>query len=125
MLFNPITAAAVGIANTMATSVLERRKEIGTMKAVGARNEHIFYQFFIEAGMLGMIGGTLGILLGTGASYFGTNLINQFVGGTTKPSLDFVFISLVLLGSFLIGSLSGVIPAMNAAKENPVEALRS
>jgi len=119
-----IFVGSVGIANTMTTSVLERRKEIGTMKAIGARNEQIFYQFFIEAGMLGLIGGILGILLGTGASYFGTNLLNQFLGGTTKPTLDFFFISLVLFGSFLIGSLSGVIPAMNAAKENPVEALR-
>ena len=120
-----IFVGAVGIANTMMTSVLERRKEIGTMKAIGARNEHIFYQFFIEAGMLGAMSGLLGVLLGTGASYLGTRLLNNFLGSTASPDFDFTLIFLVLVGSFLIGSISGVVPAMNAAKENPVGALRA
>ena len=119
-----IIVGAIGIANTMATSVLERRKEIGTMKAVGARNEHVFYQFFIEAGLLGLIGGLFGIALGVGISYLGTSAINEFLGSTTKPNFNFLIMLLTLIGSFAIGSLSGVIPAMNAAKENPVEALR-
>ena len=56
----------------MTTSVLERKREIGIMKAIGARNEQIFYQFLIESGLLGLAGGTIGILLGTGIGYLGT-----------------------------------------------------
>ncbi len=119
-----ILVGAIGIANTMATSVLERRREIGIMKAIGARNEHIFYQFFIEAGILGFVGGLLGIALGIGISYLGTSAINGFLGSSTKPNFNLVVMFFAMMGSFAIGSLSGTIPAMNAAKENPVEALR-
>lgn len=119
-----IVVGAIGIANTMTTSVLERRKEIGTMKAVGARNEDIFYQFFVEAGLLGFVGGLIGILLGEGISYFGTFVLNQAVGISTKPSVSWILIFGSLAGSFLIGAVSGIIPAMRAAKENPVEAIK-
>jgi len=119
-----IVVGAIGIANTMATSVLERRKEIGTMKAVGARNKNIFYQFLVEAGLLGLIGGIIGVSLGIGISYLGTTSLHSFLGITTKPSIDFILIFLSLMGSFLIGAVSGIIPAMKAARENPVEAIR-
>jgi len=119
-----IVVGAIGIANTMTTSVLERRKEIGTMKAVGARNEDIFYQFFVEAGLLGFVGGLIGVLLGEGISYFGTFVLNQAIGISTKPHISWILIFGSLAGSFLIGAVSGIIPAMRAAKQNPVEAIR-
>jgi len=119
-----IVVGAIGIANTMTTSVLERRKEIGTMKAVGARNEDIFYQFFVEAGLLGFVGGLIGVLLGEGISYLGTFVLNQAIGISTKTNISWVLILGSLAGSFLIGAVSGIIPAMKAAKENPVEAIR-
>ena len=119
-----IVVGAIGIANTMATSVLERRKEIGTMKAVGARNKNIFYQFLVEAGLLGLIGGIIGITLGIAISYLGMSSLHSFLGITTKPSIEFGLIFFSLMGSFLIGAVSGIIPAMKAAKENPVEAIR-
>ena len=119
-----ILVGAVGIVNTMTTSVLERRKEIGIMKAVGARNEQIFLQFFIEAGLLGLIGGLVGVIFGSAIGYFGTAGINSFIGASVSPDLDFIFLGLVLVGSFLIGAVSGIYPAMDAAKQNPVEALR-
>lgn len=119
-----IVVGAIGIANTMTTSVLERRKEIGTMKAVGARNKNIFYQFLVEAGLLGLTGGIIGITLGIGISYLGTTSLHSFLGITTKPNIDLILIFLALIGSFLIGAISGIIPAMKAAKENPVEAIR-
>jgi putative ABC transport system permease protein len=119
-----IIVGAIGIANTMATSVIERRKEIGTMKAIGARNENIFYQFFVEAGLLGLVGGIIGILLGTGIAYLGTFGLNSFLGTETKPNISLFLIGFSLLGSFLIGAVSGIVPAMNAAKQNPVEAIR-
>jgi putative ABC transport system permease protein len=120
-----IIIGAVGITNTMMTSVLERKKEIGIMKAIGARNKDVFFQFFIEAGLLGLIGGILGIAVGLSVSALGVYAINDFLGTATKLNLDFVFISIVLTGSFLVGSLSGIFPAMNAAKLNPVDSLRS
>jgi putative ABC transport system permease protein len=119
-----IIIGAVGIINTMTISVLERRKEIGIMKAIGAKNSQIFMQFFIESGFLGLVGGGIGVLLGVLIGYVGTAGINNFVGATVKPMINFYLIFFALLGSFLIGALSGIFPAMRAAKQNPVEALR-
>jgi len=119
-----IFIGALGIVNTMTTSVLERKKEIGIMKSIGARNEHIFMQFFIEAGLLGLIGGFVGAIFGTLIGIVGTLGINNFIGGELKPTIDFMLIFFSLLGSFLIGALSGIVPAMKASKLNPVDALR-
>lgn len=119
-----IFIGAIGIVNTMTTSVLERKKEIGIMKAIGARNSQIFMQFFVESGMLGLVGGAIGVIFGVAFGYFGTLGINNFVGGDIKPAIDFGLIFFSLLGSFLIGGIAGIVPAMHAAKQNPVEALR-
>ncbi|MCK9568168.1 ABC transporter permease [Candidatus Pacearchaeota archaeon] len=118
-----IVIGVVGIVNTMFTSVLERRKEIGIMKSVGAKNSQIFAQFFIESGFLGFIGGGIGVLLGVALGYIGTILLNSFLGSDTQPQISFSLIFFSLFGSFLIGSLAGVFPAMKAAKQNPVQAL--
>ena len=114
----------IGIINTMTTSVMERRREIGITKSVGARNEHIFLQFFIESSLLGLVGGIVGALLGTIIGIAGIQGINGFIGTDLAPNIDFVLIFFSLLGSFLIGGIAGIIPAMQAAKQNPVEALR-
>jgi len=120
-----IFVGAIGIANTMTTSVLERRREIGIMKSIGARNEHIFYQFFIEAGLLGLIGGLIGVLLGVAIGYMGTAALNSFIGSTTKPLISFSLIFFTMVGSFLIGAVSGLLPAIKAAHESPVEDIRA
>ncbi len=119
-----IFVGAIGISNTMMTSVMERRKDIGIMKAIGARNEHIFYQFFIEAGLLGLAGGIAGILTGTLIGYIGTTAINNFLGSSAQPQISLYLIFLALIGSFIVGSVSGLIPAMKAAKQNPVEDIK-
>lgn len=119
-----IIIGAVGIINTMTTSVLERRKEIGIMKSIGARNSQIFAQFFVESGFLGLVGGIFGILLGVLLGYFGTSAINSFFGVDASPEINFFLIFFSLFGSFLIGITAGVFPAMKAAKQNPVHALR-
>lgn len=118
-----IFIGAVGIVNTMTTSVLERRKEIGIMKSVGAKNSQIFSQFFIESGFLGFIGGGIGVILGITIGYIGTASINNFIGSDTQPMINFSLIFFSLFGSFLIGALAGIFPAMKAAKQNPVQAL--
>jgi len=120
-----ILVGAIGIINTMMTSVMERRKEIGIMKAIGARNEDIFIQFFIEAGMMGLVGGLIGILVGTTIGFIGTIQINKFIGASTQPNINFLLIFLSLAGSFLIGAIAGITPAIKAAKQNPVEVIRS
>ncbi len=120
-----IIVGSLGIVNTMTTSVLERTKEIGIMKAIGAKNSDIFYQFFIEAGLLGLVGGAVGILFGIAIGYFGTFAINTFLGASTAPEINWILILFTFLGSFCIGAISGIVPAWRAARQRPVEALRS
>lgn len=119
-----IIVGAVGIVNTMTTSVLERRKEIGIMKAIGAKNSQVFYQFFIESGLLGLIGGIVGIFLGGLIGFVGINGLNQFLGSEATPNFNLIFLASVLFGSFIIGAIAGIAPALQAANQDPVEALR-
>jgi len=119
-----IFVGAIGIVNTMTTSVLERKKEIGIMKSIGARNSHIFMQFLIESGLLGLVGGLVGVIFGLGIGFLGVYGINNFIGSEIVLEIDYLLIGGSLLGSFLIGAISGVIPAWNASKLNPVDSLR-
>ena len=119
-----VVVGAIGIINTMTTSVMERRKDIGIMKAIGAKNSEIFLQFLIEAGMLGLVGGIAGILVGSALSYFGTVGIASFLGTEVMPDINIILILVTLFASFLIGATSGIIPAIKAAKQNPVEVIR-
>ena len=120
-----LIVGGIGIMNTMYTSVLERTKEIGTMKAVGAKNSDILYIFLIESGLLGLVGGVIGILIGIGIGK-GIEYIAMIQLGT--PLVRAVFgIELIvgaLLFSFVVGSLSGVLPALQASRLKPVDALR-
>jgi len=119
-----IFVGAIGIVNTMTTSVLERTKEIGIMKAIGAKNSDIFFQFFIEAGMLGMVGGLIGVLLGLSIGFIGIQGINAFIGAQNPFKINWILAIATLFASFAIGSIAGIAPAMKAANMNPVEALR-
>ena len=119
-----IVVGAIGIVNTMTTSVMERKKEIGVMKAIGAKNSQIFFQFFIESGLLGLIGSLAGIILGSLLGYIGISAINNYIGSETQIKLNLMFIMMVLTGGFIVGAISGIAPALNAARQNPVEALR-
>lgn len=122
--FISIFVGSIGIINTMTTSVMERTKEIGIMKAIGAKNSDIFFQFFIEAGLLGFVGGVIGVLIGLCIGALGMQAINNFTGAGSSLGINFTLIFGTLAGSFLIGSVAGIAPAMKAAKLNPVEALR-
>ena len=115
---------AIGIINTMFTAVLERRKEIGIMKSIGGRNSDIFSLFLIESGLLGTVGGLVGILLGQLAVFGGIKGLELGLGVTIQYEVNIVLLIGTLIGSFLLGALSGVIPAVQAAKLNPVDALR-
>jgi putative ABC transport system permease protein len=120
-----IFVGSVGIVNTMTTSVLERKKQIGVMKSIGAKNSDVFFQFFIESGLMGFLGGLIGVIFGELIAFAGTAGINIFIGSESKFSINIMLVIVTLIGSFLIGAISGIVPAINAAKQNPIESLRS
>jgi putative ABC transport system permease protein len=115
----------IGIANTMYTSVLERTKEIGTMKAVGAKNKEILWIFIIESGMLGLIGGVIGASVGLGLA-FGVSIIANAAMGTTlfTVQISYPLVFGAISFAFGIGLISGLAPALQASKLKPVEAFR-
>jgi len=123
--FISLFVGGIGIMNTMYTSVLERTREIGVMKAVGARNSDIMLLFLIESGIIGMVGGIVGCLMGSLLSkiveYTVTSLLDQtLIRASITPEL----ITFSLVFSFIIGCISGMMPAMQASRLKPVDALR-
>ena len=120
-----ILVGGLGIMNTMFTSVMERTKQIGIMKSIGATKNIIFSLFFIESGLLGSVGGLAGALLGSGVSMGLARLAQQFLNNDmiTAQISPTLFLGSVL-GAFALGSIFGIIPALNAAKLTPVDALR-
>jgi len=115
----------IGIANTMFTSVLERTKEIGTMKAIGAKNSDILSLFLIESGLLGLTGGIIGASLGIILALSVSEIANAALGTTIiQVSISWPLVFVAITFSFVVGIGSGVIPALQASKLKPVEALR-
>jgi len=120
-----LLVGGIGIANVMFTAVLERTREIGVMKAIGARNRDIMTMFLIESGVLGLAGGVVGVIIGASISKtveLGANA--AFGPGTIYASFSPYLIVGALLFSFILGAVSGVLPARRASKLRPVEALR-
>ncbi len=120
-----LLVGGIGIMNTMYTSVVERTKEIGIMKSIGAKNSNIFLLFFIESGFLGSIGGIIGAILGflmaTGLTFVGKLVLgSDLISAHITPEL----IIGSILFSFILGSFFGTLPAIQASKLNPVDALR-
>jgi putative ABC transport system permease protein len=119
-----VLVSAVNTSNTMITSVLERVREIGVMKSIGARNSEIFNIFLFESGVLGFIAGSLGVLAGIAFTHV-AHLILDFYGWSfLTPHYSISLYVGCILFATLTGAISGVIPAAHAAKTNPVEALR-
>jgi putative ABC transport system permease protein len=115
----------IGIANTMYTSVLERTKEIGTMKAIGAKNSHILQIFVIESGLFGLAGGIAGTIFGLFLSFVVSIGANAAFGENILAfSISWPLIIGAIAFSFLIGILAGLIPSYQASKLKPVDALR-
>jgi len=119
-----VLLGAIGITNTMYTSVRDRIKEIGIMKAVGAKNTDISKIFLIESGIIGLIGGMGGVVSGIGLA----KLVELYLRINPIVPLEVIIspilVFLVLAFSFLIGCVSGFLPARRAAKLSPVDALR-
>lgn len=121
-----LVVGGIGIMNTMYTSVLERTREIGIMKAIGARNSDILTIFLIESGLLGLTGGAIGVILGLAMSkaieYIGTATLGTEL---LKAAVPLWLVLGALAFAFILGSVFGLVPAIRASKMNPVDALRT
>ncbi|MAG45579.1 MAG: ABC transporter permease, partial [Nanoarchaeota archaeon] len=119
-----LIVGGIGIMNTMYTSVLERTREIGIMKSIGAKNSDILTLFLIESGILGLVGGGIGIILGIGFSKLVEAAAKAGGYGMIQVSFPLPLIIGTLMFSFVVGALSGILPARQASKLQPVDALR-
>jgi len=124
-----LAVATLGIINTLVMAILERRREIGVLKALGAADSDVKQLFFVEAGVMGLAGGVLGVLFGwmIGAVLtFATNvyLKRQDLPGVEIFAVPWWLISGAIGFAVLVSLIAGLYPASRAAKLNPVDALR-
>lgn len=112
-----LLVGAIGIANTMVTSVIERTREIGILKAIGACDSAVLQLFLIESSLMGLVGGALGAFFGVLVSF-----ALNFFGVPSKVSLELVAFAIIF--AVIMGAVSGFLPARRAAKLQPLEALR-
>jgi len=124
-----LAVATLGIVNTLVMAILERRREIGVLKALGAADSDVQQLFFVEAGVMGLLGGVLGVifgwLLGRALTY-GTNvyLHRQNLNSIELSSVPWWLVLSALGFAVLVSLAAGLYPASRAAKLNPVDALR-
>jgi len=124
-----LAVASLGIVNTLVMAILERRHEIGVMKALGAADRDVRQLFFAEAGVMGLVGGVLGVLFGWSLGKlinFGLNkwLENQNVSPEKIWLVPFWLVGAAIGFSVLVSLVAGLYPASQAAKLDPVKALR-
>ncbi|MEA1965976.1 MAG: ABC transporter permease [Euryarchaeota archaeon] len=119
-----LLVGGVGIMNTMYTSVVERTREIGIYKALGAENNTILMLFLVESGLIGVIGGLIGVVLGFGMALM-VEIIGREIGvGLLHAWISWELTAFALFFSFSIGVLAGFLPSRSASQMNPVDALR-
>jgi putative ABC transport system permease protein len=125
-----LVVASIGIMNTMLTSVMERTREIGIMKAIGATTRDIMSIFIIEGALMSSVGGIIGIILGVFGSQALTLILRSFMsmgGGSSFQLVPIITITTVVLAiavSLIVGILSSLYPAWKAARMSPIEAVR-
>jgi putative ABC transport system permease protein len=125
-----LMVASIGIVNTMIMAIYERTREIGILKALGSSNGDILRMFMVEAGLIGLLGGIVGVLLGWGLGLILNEVIREYLRQEQVPITDPFFVvnwDLVagsLLFSTLVGILAGLYPAFRAARLDPLQALR-
>jgi putative ABC transport system permease protein len=114
-----LLVGGIGVMNIMLVSVLERRREIGVRKALGARERDIWGQFLVDAALLTFVGGIIGVIVGWGGSF----LVNYTGYMTTQVTADIVILAVAV--SVGIGLFFGFYPAWQASRLDPIQALRS
>lgn len=124
-----LTVACIGIVNTLVMAILERRREIGIMKAIGASDSDVRGLFFAEAGAMGMLGGLFGVIMGWVIGRvinFGTNIYFQRLGIPHEKlwAVPWWLVAAAMGVAFGVSLISGLYPASRAAKLDPVQALR-
>jgi hypothetical protein len=133
-----LIASVFGIVNVMTISVLERKKEIGILKSLGAKDSDIFWIFFIESIILGFLGWLLGVLLTLGSGLLISNIFDFIINSNEdwkeslrtlgiegfSPILENHIILITLVLAVFFTSTSGIIPAIKASRQNPVDVLR-
>jgi len=124
-----LAVATLGIVNTLVMAILERRREIGVLKALGAADSDVKKLFFVEAGVMGLAGGALGVFFGWligQALTLGTNIYlkRQDLPGVQISAVPWWLIGGAILFAVLVSLMAGLYPASRAAKLNPVDALR-
>ena len=124
-----IVVASLGIINTMVMSILERYKEIGIMKAVGASDRDVKRLFFFEAGVIGFFGGVFGLALGWLVSMLINRVVNYFLARQDVPYADYFSFPwwlclTAVVFSILVSLAAGIYPTLRAARVDPVVALR-
>jgi putative ABC transport system permease protein len=122
-----LIAAGIGIVNTLFMAVQERTREVGLMKAMGLSSGRVFSLFSIEAVVIGLIGSAVGVLGAIGVG----QLVNSVAGdllvdlpGLTLVAFDPVSVATVVLGVMVIAFLAGTLPALRAARQDPISSLR-
>jgi len=124
-----LVVASLGVINTLVMAILERRREIGVLKALGASDRDVQQLFFMEAGAMGLFGGVLGLLFGWAIGRAITFATNVYLHSQQLPSANVTAVPLWLAGfaivfAILVSLAAGIYPASRAARLNPVEALR-
>ncbi len=119
-----VVVSSINTANTMITSVLERYKEIGVMKAIGSKNSQILNIFLFESSLLGLVAGIIGVLFGFIATSIAKSILSSLGWSFLAPHYSIgLFVGCIAFAT-ITGAVSGLIPAMKASRINPVEALR-
>ncbi len=118
-----LIVGAVGVITTLYTSVIERTREIGTLKAIGALNRHILFLFLVEALLIGIFGATIGLLTGIGFGYALTNVMKSTGSGQSNPPIyladGMIRVWIISVG---LSILAGVLPAIKASRLLPIKA---
>lgn len=123
-----LVVAAIGVVNTMSMSVIERTKSIGIMKALGANSANIKQIFLVQSSLIGLIGGCVGVLIGSGINslieiFIGSKLSESVMTSSLSVGLSWDLKIIVIAVTVVIALISGIYPASKASKMDPIKAL--